>query len=177
MQTVCLKQVSTPAACSPSFQVLLNTPWRESHWISLAHCQSPSMETNIHLLSATTSHDGWKHTHCLIRSPYCGKGAGEWVDMQVWSSWCYPIRSRKEFESHLFEEVCLLLGMEKIQTTPYHQSDELVEWFNRTSRMLMTVRTKPSPTRHLAPNVDACLPLKCVREYLVMPTPGKSLPR
>ena len=52
----------------------------------------------------------------------------------------------KNFESHLFAEVCHLLGMEKTRTTPYHpQSDGLVERFNRTLRMLLTVRMNQVP--------------------------------
>ena len=47
----------------------------------------------------------------------------------------------KNFELSLFLELCRLLGMEKTRTTPYHpQSDGLVERFNRTLRMLLTVR-------------------------------------
>ena len=38
----------------------------------------------------------------------------------------------KNFESHLFADVCHLLGMEKTRTIPYHpQSDGLVERFNQ----------------------------------------------
>ena len=34
----------------------------------------------------------------------------------------------KNFESHLFSEICHLLGIHKTRTTPYHpQSDGLVE--------------------------------------------------
>ena len=52
----------------------------------------------------------------------------------------------KNFESHLFAEVCHLLGMEKTRTTPYHpQSDGLVERFNRTLRMLLTIRMNQVP--------------------------------
>ena len=39
----------------------------------------------------------------------------------------------RDFESNLFGEICLLLGMKKTRTTPYHpQSDGQVERFNRT---------------------------------------------
>ena len=40
----------------------------------------------------------------------------------------------RNFESALFKEVCLLLGVHKTRTTPYYhpQSDGLVERFNRT---------------------------------------------
>ena len=39
----------------------------------------------------------------------------------------------RNFESALLKEVCQLLGVEKMRTTPYHpQSDGFVERFNRT---------------------------------------------
>ena len=39
----------------------------------------------------------------------------------------------KNFESKLVKEVCILLGVRKTRTTPYHpQSDGLVERFNKT---------------------------------------------
>ena len=39
----------------------------------------------------------------------------------------------RQFESHLFSEMCELLQIEKTRTTPYHpQSDGMVERFNRT---------------------------------------------
>jgi transposase InsO family protein len=39
----------------------------------------------------------------------------------------------RDFESHLFGDVCKLLGIENPRTTPYHlQSDGLVERFNKT---------------------------------------------
>ena len=38
-----------------------------------------------------------------------------------------------EFESHLFKEMCKLLGIEKSRTCPYNpKSDGLIERFNRT---------------------------------------------
>lgn len=46
----------------------------------------------------------------------------------------------REFESHLFTQVCTLLGIEKTKTTPYHpQSDGLVERFNRTLRQMLSI--------------------------------------
>lgn len=46
----------------------------------------------------------------------------------------------REFESHLFKQVCTLLGIEKTKTTPYHpQSDGLVERFNRTLRQMLSI--------------------------------------
>ncbi|XP_014677616.1 PREDICTED: uncharacterized protein K02A2.6-like [Priapulus caudatus] len=45
----------------------------------------------------------------------------------------------RNFESGLFTEVCLLLGIEKTRTTPYHsQSDGLVERFNRTLQDMLS---------------------------------------
>ena len=39
----------------------------------------------------------------------------------------------KNFESKLVKEICILLGVRKTRTTPYHpQSDGLVERFNKT---------------------------------------------
>ena len=38
-----------------------------------------------------------------------------------------------QFESHLFQDLCRLLGIDKTRTTALHaQSDGLVEWFNKT---------------------------------------------
>ena len=43
----------------------------------------------------------------------------------------------RNFESSMFAELCLLLGIHKTRTSPFHlQSDGLVERFNRTLRML-----------------------------------------
>ena len=42
----------------------------------------------------------------------------------------------REFENHLMQELCLLLGAHKTRTTPYHPaSDGLVERFNCTVLM------------------------------------------
>lgn len=39
----------------------------------------------------------------------------------------------RQFESNLFKEMCVLLGIEKTRTSPYHpKSDGMVERFNRT---------------------------------------------
>ena len=52
----------------------------------------------------------------------------------------------KAFESCLFTEMCHLLGIHKTCTTPYHpQSDALVEHFNRTPQMLLTVHLEQVP--------------------------------
>ena len=46
----------------------------------------------------------------------------------------------RNFESHLFSEICDLLDIKKTQTSPYHpQSDGLVERMNRTILMMLTV--------------------------------------
>ena len=45
-----------------------------------------------------------------------------------------------QFENHLIQELCLLLGAHKTRTTPYHPaSDGLVERFNRTLLMLLAM--------------------------------------
>ena len=52
----------------------------------------------------------------------------------------------KNFESHLFSEICHLLGIHKTRTTPYHpQSDELVERFNHTLWTMLAVRMGQVP--------------------------------
>ena len=44
-----------------------------------------------------------------------------------------------QFESNLFKEMCLLLGIKKTHTTPYHpQSDGMVERFNRTLTAMLS---------------------------------------
>ena len=46
----------------------------------------------------------------------------------------------REFENHLMQELCLLLGAHKTHTTPYHPaSDGLVECFNRTLHMMLAM--------------------------------------
>ena len=46
----------------------------------------------------------------------------------------------REFENHLMQELCLLLGAHKTHTTPYHPaSDGLVKGFNRTLLMLLAM--------------------------------------
>ena len=45
-----------------------------------------------------------------------------------------------EFENHLMQELCLLLGAHKTCMTPYHAaSDGLVEQFNRTLLMMQSM--------------------------------------
>lgn len=45
-----------------------------------------------------------------------------------------------EVESHLFTQVCSLLGIKKNQTTPCHpKSDGLVERFNTTFRQMLSI--------------------------------------
>ena len=52
----------------------------------------------------------------------------------------------KNFESRLFSELCTLLGIHKTRTTPYHpQSDGLIERFNRTLRMMLTIHMEQCP--------------------------------
>ena len=52
----------------------------------------------------------------------------------------------RNFESSMFAELCLLLGIHKTRTSPYHpQSDGLVERFNRTLRMLLTTHMQEVP--------------------------------
>ena len=39
----------------------------------------------------------------------------------------------RDFESEVFQKMCLLLGISKTRTTPYHpRSDGMIERFNRT---------------------------------------------
>ena len=48
----------------------------------------------------------------------------------------------REFENHLMQELCLLLGAHKTRMTPYHlASDGLVEQFNRTLLMMLAMFT------------------------------------
>jgi hypothetical protein len=45
----------------------------------------------------------------------------------------------RQFESNLFKDMCILLGIEKTQTTPYHRkSDGMVERFNRTLEAMLS---------------------------------------
>lgn len=53
----------------------------------------------------------------------------------------------RDFESHLFKQLCQLLDIEKTRTTPWHpQSDGMVERFNRTLETLLrqTIQTDQS---------------------------------
>ena len=60
----------------------------------------------------------------------------------------------RNFESALFKEVCLLLGVQKTRTTPYHpQSDGLVERFNRTLLDLLSIASREDER-----NWDLCIP-------------------
>ena len=78
----------------------------------------------------------------------------------------------KNFESRLFAEVCHLLEMEKTKTTSYHsQSDGLVERFNRTLQMLLTVRMNQVPEDTWDKELPVGLPLKCAGEYPVHSLP------
>ena len=57
----------------------------------------------------------------------------------------------RNFESALFKEVCLLLGVQKTRTTPYHpQSDGLVE---RTLLDLLSIASREDER-----NWDLCIP-------------------
>ena len=45
----------------------------------------------------------------------------------------------RQFESNLFKEMCVLLGIEKTRTTPYHpKSDGMVERFHRTLEAMLS---------------------------------------
>ena len=47
------------------------------------------------------------------------------------------------FESRVFQSICRLLGINKTRTTPYHpQSDGLVERFNRTIQIMLSMYVK-----------------------------------
>ena len=60
----------------------------------------------------------------------------------------------RNFESALFKEVCLLLGVHKTRTTPYHpQSDGLVEHFHRTLLDLLSITSREDER-----NWDLCIP-------------------
>ena len=60
----------------------------------------------------------------------------------------------RNFESALFKEVCLLLGVHKTRTTPYHpQSVGLVERFNRTLLDLLSIAAREDEQ-----NWDLCIP-------------------
>ena len=49
------------------------------------------------------------------------------------------------FLSHLFTEICKLLGVEKLNTTAYHpQTDGLVERFNRTLTDMLAKKVEHS---------------------------------
>ena len=46
----------------------------------------------------------------------------------------------REFENHLMQQLCLLLGAHRTRTTPYHlASDGLFESFNRTLHVLLAM--------------------------------------
>ena len=51
----------------------------------------------------------------------------------------------RNFESTLIEQICQLLGIRKMRTTPYHpQSDGMVERFNRTLLSMLSVAVEES---------------------------------
>ena len=46
----------------------------------------------------------------------------------------------REFENGLMKSLCALLGCTKTRTAPYHpESDDMIEWFNRTCLMMLTM--------------------------------------
>ena len=53
---------------------------------------------------------------------------------------CFIQRDQgRQFESNLFKEMCVLLGIEKTRTTPYHpKSDGMVERFNRALEAMLS---------------------------------------
>ena len=49
----------------------------------------------------------------------------------------------RNFESNLNKELCLMLGIRKTRTTPYHpQSDGMVERFNRTLLNMLSISVR-----------------------------------
>ncbi|KAK3093316.1 hypothetical protein FSP39_013979 [Pinctada imbricata] len=105
-----------------------------------------------------------------------------------------------QFESNLFQEMCMLLRINKTHTTPYHpQSDGMVERFNRTltamlsafvnenhtdwdeqlQYVMMAYRSSEHETTGLTPNFlmlgrEICTPLDVMFE---MPSSVKAIPQ
>ena len=53
----------------------------------------------------------------------------------------------RNFESTIFKELCLLLGIKKTRTTPYHpQSDGFIESFNRTLENMLSMYVNENHT-------------------------------
>ena len=60
----------------------------------------------------------------------------------------------RQFESHLFKEMCQLLKMQKTRTSPYHaESDGMIERFNRTLISMLALFVQDNQT-----NWDVLLP-------------------
>ena len=72
----------------------------------------------------------------LVDEPFCHFLTPEQI---------HPDQARL-FQSHLIEEICLILHIKNSQTTQYQpQCDGLVEWFNRTLLDMLATTAKDNP--------------------------------
>ena len=68
------------------------------------------------------------------------------------------IDQERDFEGHLFRDMCKMMDKEKTRTTPWHpQSDGMIERFNRTlETMLRQSITKEQKYWNIGPQTPLC---------------------